>query len=86
MTYDWYEIFDTTEFEDSELTSKELSLLFPSIGHKTLLVTHGNYISILYEGIMLSAGMNLNNPFEFEDHALYYDEDKILWLGIPHDS
>jgi hypothetical protein len=49
-------------------------------------VTKGNRISLTYEGIFLTLGMNDDNPFEFEDHAVFIDDNLDVWLGILNED
>lgn len=87
MTYDWYKIFNEGEFEALDLVSKSYTLDLEDIGEKTILVTKGNYLSILYEGIFLSADLNDKNPFAFDGHAIFRDsESGDVYLGIEVDE
>ncbi len=80
--YDWYQIFNLTEFEALGLVSKEYEVVFEEIGPKTVLVTKGNLVSMVYEGVMLSLNINSRNPFEFDGHACYVDANNDVFLGI----
>lgn len=82
MIYDWYLIFNKAEFEALELPSKEYTLNLEDIGEKTILVTQGNFVSILYEGVFLPLEMNTKNPFEFDGHAIYVDNNDDVYLGV----
>lgn len=82
MIYDWYKIINRAEFLAAELVSKEVELILEGIGQRTILVTKGNLVSIVYEGVMLSIGLTEANPFAFDGHAVYLDADDNIWLGI----
>lgn len=82
MIYDWYLIFNKAAFEATGLVSKAYTLDLEDIGEKTILVTQGNYISILYEGVLLSLDMIDENPFAFDGHAIYLDANGDVHLGI----
>jgi hypothetical protein len=82
IAYDWYKIFNKTEFEALNLVSKVYTLSLEGIGQKDILVTSGISIGMLYEEVFLSLNLNDKNPFEFEDHAIYIDEDDDVFLGI----
>lgn len=83
MTYTWYKIFNKTEFEALGLVSKAYTLNLEDLGEKTILVTKGNYISMVYEGVQLVLQLNSKNPFEFDGHACYLDTDtNDVYLGI----
>lgn len=82
MIYKWFYIFTTTDFEALDLVSKTYTLNLDGIGFKDILVTKGNALGITYEGVFLSLEMNDKNPFEFDGHAIYVDDDDQVWLGI----
>lgn len=86
MTYDWFNVFNKTEFEALDLVSKTYEVIFEGVGKKEILVTKGNYLSVLIDEIFLSVNLNDKNPFEFEDYAVYLDEDNDVWIGIAVDE
>jgi hypothetical protein len=83
MQYNWFKIFNLTDFEALGLVSIEYILDLDGVGEKTILATKGNGVSITYEGIMLMLNLGEKNPFEFEDHAVYVDESNDVFLGLP---
>lgn len=86
MIYNWFKIFNLTEFAALSLPSREYKYLLGDYGLKTILVTKGNYTSILIDGVLLSLNMNDKNPFEFEDHAIYLDENNDVHIGFKIDQ
>lgn len=82
MTYDWYKIFNKTEFEALGLVSKTYELNLEDIGDSEILFTKGNYISIIYKEVTLVLDLNDKNPFEFDSHAIYIDENDDVFLGV----
>lgn len=86
MLYTWFNIFNLADFLSTDLTSRTYSLNLDGIGLVRIHVTKGNLVSITYAGILLSINMNGANPFEFEDHAVYLDENDDVWLGIKADE
>lgn len=82
MDYTWFLIFNLAEFIATDLGSKTYTLNLDGVGEKDILVTSGNLVSITYEGIVLSINLNTKNPFEFEDHAVYVDDNDDVYLGI----
>jgi hypothetical protein len=82
MIYDWFKIANLDEFEATGLYSQELTLELEGIGEKEFLLTNGNEVSILYEGVFLPVNFNEKNPFEFDSHAVYLDADNNIYLGI----
>lgn len=82
MIFDWWKIFNLLEFETAGLVSRTYTLELQDLGVKDIMVTKGNYVSILYEGVFLSLNMNAANPFTFEGHAIYIDGNNDVYLGI----
>lgn len=82
MIYIWYFMFNLDEFNALGLVSRTYTLTLENIGQKDVLLTKGNYIGITYEGIFLPLNQTEKNPFEFDDQAIYVDEDQNVWLGF----
>lgn len=86
MNFDWYKIINKTEFEALDLVSKEVEVILDGIGLSTILVTKGNLISLVYDGVMVSIGVTEDNPFVFDGYAVYLDENNDIWLGVVVES
>jgi hypothetical protein len=89
MTFTWFKIFNLTEFEALGLVSRTYTQVLEGIGQKDVLVTKGECVSILYEGIFLPLQLNDINPFikNADDetevaHAIYIDANDDVYLGI----
>jgi hypothetical protein len=80
--YNWFKIFNKTEFLALGLVSRTYTLNLSGIGQKDILVTFGNLIGVTYEEIFLTLTEGGNNPFEFEGHALYVNGSNDVYLGI----
>ena len=83
MIFKWFKIFNLTEFTALALVSKTYSYELQDIGLKDFIVTQGNETSITMEDIFLSVNMNDKNPFIFEGHGIYLDENSDVWFGFP---
>lgn len=84
MIYNWFLIFNLTSFEALGLTSKQYVLNLDGVGEKTILVTKGETIGMLYDGVFLSLKLYDENPFEFDSHAIFIDDlTNDVYLGIP---
>jgi hypothetical protein len=83
MTYNWYEIFNTDDFDTDALVSKEYVINLVGIGVKSILVTKGFSYSIVYDETLLTLNMGEDNPFEFGGYAIYKDSENTVWLGTP---
>ncbi len=86
MTYDWYKIVNLAEFEALDLVSKEYEFILEGVGLKTVMVVKGRLVGLVYEGVLLSIGVTEDNPFEFEDLAVYLDAAGDIHLGILNES
>lgn len=83
METNWYKIINKPEWESLDLVQQEIVVDLEDIGERTILVTKGNYLSFLYDEVLLTLNMNGENPFAFgEDYLIYLDEDDDVWLGI----
>lgn len=83
MTYNWYKVFNKTEFEATELVSIEYELLLTGIGLKTFLVTRGNCLGITIDEWFLAIGIREDNPFIFNGRAIFWDINDDIWYGVP---
>jgi hypothetical protein len=86
MIYDWYKTFNKTEFENTGLVSREYIYEFVGVGEKTILATRGENTSVLFDDVFMCINLNDTNPFEFEDRAVYVDENDDVWVGILSDE
>lgn len=86
MSYNWYALFNLTEFLALDLVSKNVTLLLEEIGEISFTIFQGEHTSILYEGVFLSLNINDRNPFFFESHGIYVDSNNDVWLGIEIES
>jgi hypothetical protein len=86
MNFDWYNIFNLTEFTDELLISRSLTVFLEGRGEQEILITRGNVISIVYEDVIMPIEYLDENPFvrEGDDahYAVYKDSNEDVWLGI----
>ncbi len=81
MSYEWFNIINTTEFSELGIPSRNLTLELGDRGEKEIMVTKGARIGVLIEEVFLSPNLNDENPFEFDGMAAYIDENDDLWVG-----
>lgn len=81
--YNWFRIFNKIEFDNTGLVSRTITPNLSGIGTVTILITNGLKTGITYNDVFLSLGLNDENPFEFEDYAIYIDEISDVYLGLP---
>ena len=86
MNYQWFLIFNLTEFLATNLVSRTVKAVLEGIGQKDILITRGNEVSMIYEDVLLPIGFNTDNPYlrEGEDntYAVYKDASQNVWLGV----
>ena len=82
MIFNWYKIFNSTEFEALGLVSRTYEYYLADIGLKSLLVTKGNYLGITVGDTFLALNMNFRSPFVFNGQAIYRDVDNDVWYGV----
>lgn len=82
MNYNWFKIFNKTEFEELDLTSKTYTQVLTGVGERDILVTQGIGLGVLFDDVFLPVQLNDKNPFEFEDRAVYIDDNDDVWVGI----
>jgi len=81
MTYNWFKIFNKVTFLTTGLASKTYTFNLENYGQKDILVTLGNKVGMTYEGVFLTLSEE-ENPFEFDDYAIYLDANNDVHLGI----
>ncbi len=82
MTFNEYKIINLDDFVASGLVSKEVELVLDGIGLRTIMVTQGRLVSLVYEDVILSIGITEKNPFIFGEHEVWVDENNDVWLGF----
>lgn len=83
MIYSWLKLFNLTEFNNLLLGSKTYTVFIDGIGEKDFLVTKGNLVSVTYDGVMIPIGLNDKNQREFDDMAIYLDDEtQDVYVGI----
>lgn len=85
MQYNWFKIFNRTEFEALGLVSRTYTLNLQGIGQKEILVTKAATLSMVYDDVFLSLDLS-DNPFEFESLAIYQDAVNDVYLGVAVES
>ena len=82
MIFDWFNLFNLTEFMATGLVSRTLTRTLEGIGNRDILITSGDFVGITYEGVFLCIDMADQNPFVMDGCAVYVDEDDNVWLGV----
>jgi hypothetical protein len=81
--FDWYKIFNLTEFYEADLVSKVYTVFLTGVGQKDILVTQGNTTGVTYEDTFLPLNFNdEKNPYQRNKYAVFVDDNNDVWLGI----
>lgn len=91
MIYQWFLIFNLTEFIATGLVSRTITTFLEEIGEKDILITRGNEVSIVYEDVILPVLYEGENPFVSEGddgtYAVFKDPaTEDVYLGIEVES
>lgn len=86
MIFTWYKIFNLVEFMGTGLVSRTLDLELTDIGPVSILITRGELVSILYDGVFLPIDLNQVNPFSMDGYAVYVDGANDVFLGFEVDE
>lgn len=86
MIYDWYKIFNLTDFLATGLVSRTYKYYLEGVGLKDVLITQGNFTGMTIDDTFLCLDLNDKMPFEFNDKAIYKDENNDVWYGILNDD
>lgn len=81
MNYNWYNLFNLTEFEETGLVSRTITTSLLGIGSEDVLITKGFQTCITYKEALLK--INDQEVFSFGGYATYLDENADVWLGVP---
>lgn len=86
MNFNWYNLFSLSEFLETDLVSRKLTVILDGFGQKDILITRGNVVSIQYEDTFLPISFHDENPYVREgdaaSYAVYKDSNDRVWLGI----
>ena len=83
MIYDWYKIFNLTDFLAKELPSINIEANLEGVGLEQFMITKGNEVSIVYKDVMLPINYNNENPYNNDIYAVFLDEvTQNVWFGI----
>ena len=86
MIYNWYQLFDLSDFEAEGLVSKTLDVELEGLGRQEILITKGNTVAISYDDAFLPVNFLEMNPYENNGYAVYLDSNDKVHLGIPADE
>lgn len=83
MIFNWYRIFNLTEFLSTALVSVTYALDLENIGIRDVLVTQGNEVGLTYEDTLLVVPEEPDEIFTFNGMAVYWSEaSDDVYLGF----
>ncbi len=82
MNYNWYNIFNLTEWLATGLVSRSMSFIFDKNGEKEILITQGNHTNLLVDDVFLSLNFNEENPYARDGVAVFLDDNQDVWVGF----
>lgn len=80
--FDWYKIFNLTEFLALNFVSKDYTYVLEDRGQLTFRAVQGNTVSIVYDDVILPVEFLGANPFTFGGYSIYKDTNNDVWFGF----
>lgn len=80
-SYDWYNLFNLTEWLATGLVARTLLVNLESRGRMQFEVTQGNETGIRLDDIFLPVNFLEQNPYVQETYAVYLDTNNDVWFG-----
>lgn len=84
--WDWYNIFNLTEWLATGLISRKLSIFLEGRETKEILITQGNETAIQVDDLFLPLNFQGKNPWKEGTTAVWVDADNNVWLGYEVQS
>lgn len=81
MEFNWYNIFNLTEWYATQLVSRKTTFFLDGIGQKEVLITQGNETAITIDDVFLPLQFAGKNPYQIGAWAVYVDVNSEVWLG-----
>lgn len=82
MTYDWYKIFNLTEFLATGLVARSLVLELDGRGSTTFEIFRGNEVGVQFDDAFLPVSFLEQNPYVQGTYAVYLDATDNVWFGF----
>lgn len=80
--YDWYKLFNITEWLATGLVQRTLKIPLQDLGEKTFLITQGATTAVLYEDKFLPVQFLDQNPYVLDGVAIYRDSADDIHIGF----
>ncbi len=80
--YDWYKLFNQTDFKNENLVSRTILLQLEGRGRQIFEIFRAAYVSVQYGDAFLPVTFLDANPFVIETYAVYLDANDDVWFGF----
>lgn len=80
--WDWYQLFNITDWLATGLISRNLSIFLEGRGQKSIIITQGNETAIQIDDVFLPFNFADQNPWVSGTYAVFVDESNNAWLGF----
>lgn len=81
MNYNWYKIFNLTEWLATGLTSRTVKAFLDGKGEKEFLITQGNETGVTVDEVFLTVKLEGKNPYTRDGMAVFVDANQDVWVG-----
>lgn len=82
MNFDWYQIFNLDDFEDTGLVSRTFSVDLEGRGDTEVTVYRGVGYSVRWDDHYLPIEFQDHNPYVLDGAAVYVDDDANVFIGF----
>lgn len=82
MIFEWYQLFNLTEWIEEGLVARTLLLDLEDRGRTQFLLTQGNTTGITYDGEFLPVNFLGQNPYTKNGYGIYVDDSDNVWFGF----
>ncbi len=82
MQFNWFQIFNLTDFLDTGLSSRVITPFLENYGEKEMIITKGNTNAITIDGEFLPIEFAGKNPYSQNGFAVYKDANANIYVGF----
>lgn len=82
MGFTWFKVFNKEEFEAKDVPSENVTMIFEGKGQKSFMITKGDSVSIVIDGVMLPVKFANKNPWSDSGFAVFLDDAQDVYLGF----
>uniref|UniRef100_A0AAU8B1K9 Uncharacterized protein n=1 Tax=Dulem virus 29 TaxID=3145747 RepID=A0AAU8B1K9_9CAUD len=83
---DGYKIYNLEEFDKLSVPQIYVNPNLEGIGEVEICIFKGMYYGVVFNGEVLTPGVNGQNPYVGKNGAAYIDNENNLWVGVKDES